>query len=282
MSTYSLTFLTPLFSKGSYDDKPEIRPPSIRGQIHWWFRALGGKYDDEKAIFGGVHNGTMASKIVVRVSNVCGQSNIANTLPHKNGGLASPKAAYMPDCSFTLHILERLGGLADHQQAFERALHAWLLAGSLGLRSTRGGGAFQWDKAPTRPDQFRSTLDGLLQGAPLRAALLDEAFPTAEAARTCATDTISHQAMARIRFPLGAVRQGAADPAPPRKTSPLRLTIRHFDDGYRLIAVWDNRTAVTGNTLRDLAEASDLLANGTRVSTPKKIGTLLSNSPLVR
>lgn len=116
MSTYSLTFLTPLFSKGSYDDKPEIRPPSIRGQIHWWFRALGGKYDDEKAIFGGVHNGTMASKIVVRVSNVCGQSNIANTLPHKNGGLASPKAAYMPDCSFTLHI-RAARGLADHQQA---------------------------------------------------------------------------------------------------------------------------------------------------------------------
>lgn len=33
MTSYRITFTAPLFSKGSYDNQPEIRPPSIRGQL---------------------------------------------------------------------------------------------------------------------------------------------------------------------------------------------------------------------------------------------------------
>ena len=102
MNSYRLTFITPLFSKGSYDDRPEIRPPSIRGQLHWWFRALGGSHSDEKAIFGGVHGGTTASKVVVRVNDVIGETDMFATLPHKSGVDASFKRAFKPgvSCAF--------------------------------------------------------------------------------------------------------------------------------------------------------------------------------------
>jgi CRISPR type III-B/RAMP module RAMP protein Cmr1 len=36
-----ITFITPCFCRGadcSDSGEPEIRPASIRGQLHWWFR----------------------------------------------------------------------------------------------------------------------------------------------------------------------------------------------------------------------------------------------------
>ena len=140
MMTFDLTFITAAFCRGAYST-PEIRPPSIRGQIHWWFRALGGLYHDEKTIFGGVNQGAEASKVVVRVSNIKGTTAELRTLPHKQGGEASPKDAWSPGTTFKLHVAYRLGGLGSkHRESFERALEAWLLLGTLGLRSTRAAG----------------------------------------------------------------------------------------------------------------------------------------------
>lgn len=115
-AAYDIEFITPLFSKGFYEELPEIRPPSIRGQLHLWFRALGHSHADETAIFGGVHEGAAASRVVVRVSGVGGHADRRDTLPHKHGGEASPKMSYLPGTRCTLHLLPRLGGLhASHQ-----------------------------------------------------------------------------------------------------------------------------------------------------------------------
>ena len=54
MTKYHIRFITPLFSRSMLEDSPEIRPSSIRGQLRWWFRALGGNAIDEKAVFGGI------------------------------------------------------------------------------------------------------------------------------------------------------------------------------------------------------------------------------------
>ncbi len=281
MNSYQLTFITPLFSKGIYDDRPEIRPSAIRGQLHGWFRALGGTYADEKTVFGGVHGGAMASKIVIRIAEVLGIASSQNSLPHKRGGQASPKAAYEPGTSFQLQVLDRLGGVPSRlQPAWNRTLESWLIAGSLGLRSTRGGGSFKWADAPSEANAYFATLGRLLKGAPLCFDLLDKVFATAEEARKVAAETIAHQALRDVSYPLGAVRQGRTDPAPSRKTSTLRLTIRQFADGYRILALWDERQSVTGNTRDHLRTAIDRLARGTAHSAPTEIGRLLAESSL--
>ena len=105
-----ITFITPCFNRGAFET-PEIRPASIRGQLHWWFRALGYGYEDEKAVFGGVHNGATASKVVVRVAEVAGEVKDVATLPHKNESPA-PKKAYAPGATFQLNVTTRLGGLS--------------------------------------------------------------------------------------------------------------------------------------------------------------------------
>ena len=270
MRTYRLEFITPLFSRGSYEDRPEVRPPSIRGQLHWWFRALGGNATDEKAIFGGVHGGATASKVVVRVSSLVGTTGSVNTLPHKNGAHASPKAAYQIGTKFDLHILSRLGGLDSRlQSALDRTLETWLLLGTLGLRSTRAAGSFRWETIPPLSEAslkppvdfaaFEARCQELLHGAPLRFALLGQNYSAAEQARRVVSDTLGgrddNQAqndLYDLRDPLGKISNG-------RKTSPLRFRIVGIGNAFRISAVWDARMAVTGNRPADLAGIINLL-----------------------
>lgn len=281
MSSYRLSFITPLFSKGSYDDIPEVRPPSIRGQLHWWFRALGGSHRAEKSIFGSVHGGAAASKVVVRVNNLGGEKGEVATLPHKRGGLASPKFAYKPGTTCDLHITFRLGGLDSHLgEAFERTVEAWLLLGTLGLRGTRAAGSFAWNPlsmgAATPPQniaEYRARCAMVLQAAPLECHLIDQAFNSAEEARRIVSDTIGGREdkqgaseLASIRYPLGRVFGE-------RKTSPLRFRIVRLGTQFHIVAVWDGRSAVTGNKTGDLGAAIELLR-----TKSKKIGSLLAGA----
>lgn len=266
MSSYHITFTTPLFSKGAYDDQPEVRPSSIRGQLHWWFRALGGNFDDEKSIFGGVHSGASASKIVVRVNHVAGQKEELKTLPHKGGGMAAPKMAFAPGTQFDLHVLTRLGGLdARLKKSFDRTLEVWLLLGTLGLRATRASGSFTWllqsegFDCPLTFDEYESRSEALLKGAPLRFALLDTVYDKTEAARRVVSDTLGgrddnsgQDDLKRLNDPLGRVFGG-------RKTSPLRFRIVTCDNEHRIAAIWDSRTQVTGNRPGDLDGIIQLL-----------------------
>lgn len=162
--------LTPLFNRGAYQDTPEIRIPSIRGMVRWWFRALGGTTDDEKLIFGGMKrfgqrtaSDVMASRLVFRLRNVPSPQRAirAPTLPHKHGGQASPQAAFPSGIRFTLEVQTRFGELSPGLEAKARqALEVWLLLGALGLRANRtGGNVWPADgSAPETPEEFRSRL----------------------------------------------------------------------------------------------------------------------------
>jgi hypothetical protein len=177
------------------------------------------------------------------------------TLPHKKGGPSATKAAFSGG-SFQVVFSRRLGPLSEAaEQMLNRTIQTWLLCGSLGLRCTRGGGAFQLKGTPQTAKEYLRFAERLFNKADLRIAVLPTPYTSAEGARHDITDTLSHQAMNRLNYPLGAVRQGGNDPAPRRKTSPLKLTIRKFDSGFHIIAVWDGRQVVTGNSIRDLEGA---------------------------
>jgi hypothetical protein len=303
MSAFRVEFITPLFSHGAYEDRPEIRPASIRGQLHWWFRALGGGYADERAIFGGVHNGASASRIVVRVSEIKGETAWRATLPHKphgrdrTTGPDAPKAAFLPRTSFRLDCLERLGGIqTENQKAmFARALECWLLLGSLGLRATRGGGSFKWEplpgttvRYPAGVAEYAARCGELLKGSRLRFSLLGTPYGDGEAARRVITNTLGgpdredeSADLKALNWPLGDVashKQRDADPSRhERKTSPLRLRVVAVGRDYRIAAVWDGRTEVTGNRPGDLQGVIRLLAE-----RKPELGAQLAPSNLAR
>jgi len=238
--------LTPLFNRGAYQDTPEIRVPSIRGMVRWWFRQLEYQFlstdeqqcrqqlaairETEKQLFGGVHGGAVASRLVFRVSNVRAQLANPNppTLPHKQGCQASPQAAFAPGARFKLEVFSRFGDLPSELETKAiNALEVWLLLGSLGLRANRGGGSV-WPadgSAPKDSDELREMLRkaGLTEWS-VALVGLDKKKST-EDLRATATDTIK-----------GNTRRDIFGSVSPRLSSPTKFKVIRLDDGYCLLA----------------------------------------------
>lgn len=94
--TFELEIITPCFCGGAQPEKEaEIRAPSIRGQLRWWFRTLGGfrslspmpLRQQEDLIFGSAAGDSgRAGKLMVRVANSRLQSQIKDgqELGHPN------------------------------------------------------------------------------------------------------------------------------------------------------------------------------------------------------
>ena len=183
METQNETFeiITPCFCAGANPESAEIRAPSIRGELRWWFRVLGGTPEAEKALFGGVHNGTTASKIGVRVKNVkpiYGQPSelpqqnrdgyylfhFANASQKQKGAVYGPRyqkeAWFKAGTTFDIEVFQKLATTDEEEKSFLKAWNAFKLLGSLGLRQTRGMGAFKTNSLPTWND-LKSTMASL-------------------------------------------------------------------------------------------------------------------------
>lgn len=169
---YDMEFLTPCFCAGADQNVPELRATSIRGQLRWWFRALGGTRDEETYVFGGSSVGVdkkpVASKIIVRgkmisqsndwmkpdfeindnqayvwyYAKVSGLNPDATKQEKKQSGPRWLKDAYFcPGSKWRLQICYKTS-LGDLEQKFKCALKCFLALGSIGLRITRGLGGF--------------------------------------------------------------------------------------------------------------------------------------------
>jgi CRISPR type III-B/RAMP module RAMP protein Cmr1 len=85
---FELEFITPALLGGAEPHEwAELRAPSIRGQLRWWFRALGHSASEEARIFGSVRadNGR-ASSVIIRISDLAlpsGQPSSGSQGTHK-------------------------------------------------------------------------------------------------------------------------------------------------------------------------------------------------------
>lgn len=273
-----LEFITPCFSHGATDE-PEIRPASIRGQLHAWFRILGGGIAAERRIFGGIkqakasfqgHDETTASKVVVRVAALKGTTREMSTLPHKN--YDTQRKAYLPGTTCRVDFVSRLGLSEDDWKLFNRCVDAWLLMGTLGFRATRAAGSFAWKDAsfpmPGDPLAYQDACRDLLDGTPCQVAVLDKAYGSEEKARRDVSDSLGGPKrpddgddLKRLHEPLGYVGRRTYDRgAPSRKTSPLKYRLVRFGTTLRLLAFWDGRRDVTHCDEADFIGVVSLLA----------------------
>ncbi len=173
-TTYRLQLLSPTFCAGADQRKAEIRVPSIRGQVRWWFRALGGTPSEEKDIFGGVHGAQpVASKISMRLARPV-TSAVAKNLQDLGLKMGDPQAYLLwplrggregdgrrgilaAGTQFDLAVGTRFGLPEGLNAKFESALFAWIILGTLGTRSRRGYGSV-W---PTDDSEFPFYLESL-------------------------------------------------------------------------------------------------------------------------
>lgn len=164
-----LRFITPAFCAGADQNEPEIREPSIRGALRWWFRVLGGTSEQEKAVFGGVHGGAVTSKLVIRVSEVKiinGREIVFNRMSDKGylyyfakesgkkeGIRRTESGHYIAENSECKVLFALRASLeTDVQELLVQAIDAFLLLGALGLRATRGCGCFTADEPVSREE----------------------------------------------------------------------------------------------------------------------------------
>lgn len=154
----SVSFITPAFLAGADQNRPEVRAPSIRGELRWWFRVLGADAAEERAVFGGVGDSAIASALVVRVSEVEPVTGPVLHIPPMSDfgylyyfakasgnrdGIHRTEANhyFAPGTSFRLQILTRYPVAPASAPRLALACEAFVRLGALGLRATRGCGA---------------------------------------------------------------------------------------------------------------------------------------------
>jgi len=223
---FDVQLLSAGFTGGHKPEAVELRAPTIRGQVRWWFRALGADREQEAAVFGGVHGQSLASAVKMRVSTNGVSQTQRMILPHKKGapGRGHPRNAVLEGTRFQISMLERpLLSKADGN-AFEMAeisLETWLCLGAMGFRSNRGAGSVWPEDGPETEDELRQTLFSLRERAlrlgfwsgdsrlgQAKIDLLDKGFASAEEARAICTDTILHPSGA-LGFVQGRDRQAS-------------------------------------------------------------------------
>lgn len=179
---FHLELITPCFCAGATPAIAEIRAPSVRGKLRWWFRVLGGTRDQEAEVFGATAGDLgVSSAVIIRVTEAVAQrqwqpiafSGFSNTgyvlyfaKASGDGSRWVAGGAVPPGASFQLHLLWRRAVSPGARELFDLALDAFLLLGSLGLRSTRGLGCFETKERPFGTGSLQTLLAQIQKRAP--------------------------------------------------------------------------------------------------------------------
>ncbi len=175
---FELEFITPAFLSGANQKQAELRAPSIRGQLRWWYRVLGGNANEESTLFGGVCGDAKSSKIIVRVVNVNAKHQVLPSfspmsdlgyiyyfasVSGKDKGIkrTEQNSHFAPGTSFEVEFIERNPLTESEHNKLWLAVDAMWRLGSLGLRTTRGCGAIADVNAITSLSDFKLWLNKL-------------------------------------------------------------------------------------------------------------------------
>ncbi len=177
--TFNLEIITPAFCGGARPQKQaELRPASIRGQLRWWFRVLGGfkslapvpVSSQEAEIFGSIAGGGgRAGKLVVRIAGgkITAAVKDGQDLGHPNfspsayltfpvqsreiGGRKAQSAGrgVLLNASFKLVLLWR--GPSSRWKDLRALVTVFGHLGALGFRSRRAMGSLAFSNQPPLP-----------------------------------------------------------------------------------------------------------------------------------
>lgn len=236
------SFITPCFCGGAGQKTAELRAPSIRGELRWWFRVLGGTRLEEAQVFGGIAQDSgpsvLASNLRLRVQTVKQNSNDLDRLTR----VPLPKG--IPDLGYLLGFyvgrsrgwqneaalpvgmdFEIQYGWRDPRtmqnnplllEKWEKTWSCFSLLGAIGYRSNRCAGAFcRHDSLPTR-DQVEQFKKEILLPEKFRFSWIDGSFGNWEDACSAAGNVLRQLRRGRSAktadTPLGRdkPRQGSA------------------------------------------------------------------------
>ncbi|MBN1873213.1 MAG: type III-B CRISPR module RAMP protein Cmr1 [Anaerolineae bacterium] len=165
----TLETVTPLFLGGA-DQEPELRPPSVRGQLRYWLRAaIGGVIGDqnlddlkkaESEVFGDTKG---QGAIGVHISQKDLPTDRVNPLPHKES--RTRFEGFLANQRFDLILAQQ----QNIQSSWLAAIGALLLMsawGGLGRRSRRGWGTLRILQANTQEAHLNENWMQIMQMCP--------------------------------------------------------------------------------------------------------------------
>lgn len=145
--SYKCEVITPMFLHGADGRTPEMRLPSLKGSLRFWWRAIHYDYDilrlkeEESQRFGGSKQEIGRSSILLRsqTSRDLYEKFESRPLPHhKEGRKSFPLPAIKQGKTFTI-ILRARKEIEYYNVLFQLAA----LLGGIGKRSRRGFGSFR-------------------------------------------------------------------------------------------------------------------------------------------
>jgi len=169
--TFECEIITPMFLAGADGKTPELRPPSIKGAMRFWWRAMNGSLSIEKLkgresdIFGGSGEKEGRSKVIVKILKHPQKSVKYTPLPHSETKKFT-LPAIAPDEKFKLEI-----GLSENIQlesknfTIEELKDLFILTsilGGLGKRVRRGFGSFKITNVNNECFHFDYCLENIL------------------------------------------------------------------------------------------------------------------------
>jgi CRISPR-associated protein Cmr1 len=151
--TFECEVITPMFLAGADGQTPELRAPSIKGALRFWWRAMHGDLDIdilrkyEGVLFGDTQK---RSKIIIRVLKQPEETkNNVELLPHKAiSNHRSPKKCYPEGEVFIIKIMmpaeiKLTKDIFFTKEQMKKLFLVTSYLGGLGKRSRRGCGSFK-------------------------------------------------------------------------------------------------------------------------------------------
>lgn len=141
-NTYRCEILTPMFLAGFDPRSPELRVPSIKGMLRYWWRAIHPNLSlsklqaNESSLFGSADEKIGQSKLLLDIIDHSLTYDKAYLLPHRRRANFSCLGV---SSTFDINLKTYLGDLSYYSSLFE--LSSFL--GGLGKRSRRGYGTFK-------------------------------------------------------------------------------------------------------------------------------------------
>ena len=147
--TIECKLITPMLMHGEDTTVAELRPPSIKGAMRFWWRAIHGNLslDDlkkqESLLFGGANeNSAVKSSFRIKIKKGLSNSISVNSLPHKK----VMTQGYKENQKFEIEFLSN-----KELNKVEKIFELTTILGGFGLRSRRGFGSVSIIKDNTPP-----------------------------------------------------------------------------------------------------------------------------------
>jgi CRISPR-associated protein Cmr1 len=150
--TFECEVITPMFLAGADGSTPELRPPSIKGALRFWWRALNGHLPlgelktREAAIFGGTDNGGKRSIVIIQAKPINIKTGVEILVPHKSFMKATAFKANETTFEVKLSLMKTVKDVSNTFEIMnlEKLKSLFLITatlGGFGKRSRRGMGS---------------------------------------------------------------------------------------------------------------------------------------------